>query len=105
MIHFGTSGFSYNDDEPRLPNLLPSIVEATSKIGYVRFHGRNSAKWWQHEQAYERYDYSYSPEELAEWLPKIQKLNAMTEKTFVFTNNHWRGQAVDTIRQLRVMLD
>jgi hypothetical protein len=29
----------------------------------------------------------------------------MTEKTFVFANNHWRGQAVSTIRQLRLMLD
>ncbi len=92
-------------DEPPLPNLLPPLAEATSKIGYVRFHGRNSAKWWQHEQAYERYDYSYTPQELSEWVPKIRKLDNMTEKTFVFANNHWRGQAVDTIRQLRLMLD
>ena len=92
-------------DEPRLPNLLPPLAEATSKISYIRFHGRNSAKWWQHEQAYERYDYSYTPQELSEWLPKIQKLNDITEKTFIFANNHWRGQAVSTIRQLRIMLD
>jgi uncharacterized protein YecE (DUF72 family) len=92
-------------DEPQLPNLLPPMAEATNKISYVRFHGRNSAKWWQHEQAYERYDYSYTPEELSEWLPKIQKLDSIAEKTFIFANNHWRGQAVSTIRQLRVMLD
>jgi len=92
-------------DEPQLPNLLPPLVEATSKIGYVRFHGRNSAKWWQHEHAYERYDYTYSPSELSEWLPKIKKLDKIAEKTFVFANNHWRGQAVSTIRQLRMMLD
>ena len=92
-------------DEPRLPNLLPPLAEATNKIGYVRFHGRNSAKWWQHEHAYERYDYSYTPQELSEWLPKIQELDSVTEKTFVFANNHWRGQAISTIRQLRVMLD
>ncbi len=92
-------------DEPRLPNLLPPIAEVTSKIGYVRFHGRNSDKWWQHEQAYERYDYSYTPQELSEWLPKIRKLEGLSEKTFVFANNHWRAQAVNTIRQLRVMLD
>ena len=92
-------------DEPPLPNLLPPIVEATAEIGYVRFHGRNSAKWWQHEQAHERYDYSYTPQELSEWLPKIHKLDSVVEKTFVFANNHWRGQAVSTIRQLRLMLD
>lgn len=92
-------------DEPPLPNLLPPIAEVTSKIGYVRFHGRNSAKWWEHEHAYERYDYSYTPQELAEWLPRIRKLDSIAEKTFIFANNHWRGQAVGTIRQLRVMLD
>jgi uncharacterized protein YecE (DUF72 family) len=92
-------------DEPQLPHLLPPIAEATNSISYLRFHGRNSAKWWQHEQAYERYDYSYRPQELEEWLPRIQKLNSLAEKTFVFANNHWRGQAVSTIRQLRLMLD
>jgi uncharacterized protein YecE (DUF72 family) len=92
-------------DEPPLPNLLPSIAEVTSKIAYVRFHGRNKEKWWQHEHAYERYDYTYSPEELDEWIPKIRNLDRTAEKTFVFANNHWRGQAVSTIRQLRMMLD
>ena len=92
-------------DEPPLPNLLPSIAEVTSKIAYVRFHGRNKEKWWQHEHAYERYDYTYSPEEIEEWVPKIRNLDQIAEKTFVFANNHWRGQAVSTIRQLRMMLD
>jgi uncharacterized protein YecE (DUF72 family) len=92
-------------DEPQLPNLLPPIAEATSKIGYIRFHGRNKEKWWQHEQAYERYDYTYKPEELAEWLPKIKKLSGGTENIFIFANNHWRGQSIDTIRQMRMMMD
>jgi len=92
-------------DEPPLPNLLPPLAEATSAVSYVRFHGRNSAKWWKHEQAYERYDYTYSRQELNEWLPRIKKLERMSDTTFVFANNHWRGQAVDTIRQLRTMLD
>jgi len=92
-------------DEPRLPNLLPPLAETTSRISYIRLHGRNSAKWWQHEHAYERYDYSYTSRELSEWLPRIQKLDSMAEKTFIFANNHWHAQAVSTIRQLRVMLD
>ena len=92
-------------DEPQLPNLLPPLAEVTSDIGYVRFHGRNAAKWWQHEHAYERYDYAYSVDELKEWLPRISKLNSLAERTFVFANNHWRGQAIGTIRQLRLMVD
>lgn len=91
-------------DQPRLKGLIPPIAEATSPIAYVRFHGRNAAKWWQHEYAWERYDYTYSEEELAEWVPKIRKLNGEAERTFVFANNHWRGQAVGTARQLKLML-
>jgi uncharacterized protein YecE (DUF72 family) len=92
-------------DEPQLPNLIPPIAEATSNIGYVRFHGRNKDKWWEHDQAYERYNYTYKPEELEEWVPKIQKVIEATDKTFVFANNHWRGQSVQTVRQLQMMLN
>jgi uncharacterized protein YecE (DUF72 family) len=92
-------------DEPQLPNLLPPLAEVTSDIGYVRFHGRNAAKWWQHQHAYERYDYTYSVEELKGWLPRISQVNNLAEKTFIFANNHWRGQSVGTIRQLRMMVD
>jgi len=49
--------------------------------------------------------FSYMPQELSEWLPNIQKLDRVAEKTFIFATNHWRGQAVSTIRQPRVMLD
>lgn len=92
-------------DEPQLPNSLPAVAETTSKIGYVRFHGRNKEKWWQNDQPYERYDYTYKPEELAEWLPKIKKIAGAAEKTFVFANNHWKGQSIDTVRQIRKMLE
>ncbi len=89
-------------DEPRLQGLLPPIAEATSNVAYVRFHGRNAAKWWQHEHAYERYDYTYSKAELAEWTPKLKKLDQAAESVFVFANNHYRGQGIDTARQLKL---
>ncbi len=91
-------------DEPRLKGLLPPIARATADIAYVRFHGRNAKKWWQHEQAYERYDYTYQPEELREWTPKIEQLNQETQKTYVFANNHYLGQGIETARQLKLML-
>jgi len=92
-------------DEPRMKGLIPPIAVATAPIAYVRFHGRNAQKWWQHEEAYERYNYSYKPEELQEWVPKIDKLDNTAQHTFVFTNNHFQGQAVDTARQLRELLE
>jgi uncharacterized protein YecE (DUF72 family) len=92
-------------DEPRLPNLIPPVAEITSNVAYIRFHGRNAAKWWQPEKPYERYDYTYSPEELKEWVPEIRNLNGKAETTFVFANNHWKSQSVDTIRQMRLLLE
>jgi uncharacterized protein YecE (DUF72 family) len=92
-------------DEPQLPQLLPPVAEVTSDISYIRFHGRNAAKWWQHDEAWERYDYTYKEEELWEWLPKIATMSKTARNTFIFANNHWRSQAVDTIRRVRSMLD
>lgn len=91
-------------DEPDLPGLIPPMAEATASVAYVRFHGRNKDKWWEHEHAYERYDYAYSREELQEWVPKIRGLDAIAERTFVFANNHWQAKAIDTARQLRLLL-
>lgn len=92
-------------DEPRLPGLIPPVAEATSDIAYVRFHGRNAAKWWEHKEAYERYDYTYRAEELAEWVPKVRSLQEKARDVYLFANNHYQGQAVDTARQLKLLLD
>ena len=91
-------------DEPQMKGLIPPIAVATAPIAYVRFHGRNYQKWWQHEEAHERYSYSYSDEELQEWVPKIADLNKATETTYVFANNHYKGQSVETVRQLQRLL-
>lgn len=87
-------------DEP----FFPRVAETTARIAYVRFHGRNFQKWWKHEHAWERYDYTYKSEELQEWTPKIQQMDALAETTFVFSNNHYRAQGIDTARQLKMLL-
>ena len=87
-------------DEPRLPNLPPPVVRATSPLGYVRFHGRNRQKWWAHSEPWERYDYLYSEAELLEWVPKIRSLAEATQKCYAFFNNHARGQAVTNAQML-----
>ncbi len=92
-------------DEPHLKGLIPPIAVATAPIAYVRFHGRNAQKWWHHDEAYERYSYQYSPEELSEWVPKIEKLENTAQTTFIFTNNHYRGAAITTARQLKELLE
>ncbi|MBL1149590.1 MAG: DUF72 domain-containing protein [Armatimonadetes bacterium] len=72
-------------------------------VGYYRFHGRNAAKWYGHEEAWERYDYSYSREELAERAADI--LAAEPDRDcYVFFNNHYGAQAVTNARQMADLL-
>lgn len=92
-------------DQPRFRSLVPPKAVTTGPVAYVRFHGRNHAKWWRHKEAWERYDYTYSDEELMEWVPKIDQLDVEAPLTLVYMNNHWQGQAVGTARQLRLLMD
>jgi uncharacterized protein YecE (DUF72 family) len=92
-------------DQPRFKSLVPPVAVATGPVAYVRFHGRNYDKWWRHDEAWERYDYSYSDEELEEWLPRIRQLDEESGLTLVYMNNHWQGQAVGTARQLRMLME
>ncbi len=91
-------------DEPHLKGLMPGVVAATSSIGYVRFHGRNAAKWWNHDEAWQRYDYLYSDDELKEWVPKVHDLQAVTGKTYLFFNNHYQGKAAQNAVAFAEML-
>jgi uncharacterized protein YecE (DUF72 family) len=91
-------------DEPQLKGLMPPVTHASGPVAYVRFHGRNAERWWQHEHAWERYDYTYSEPELADWVPRIKELEAVAPLTLVYANNHYRGQSVDTLRKLERLL-
>jgi uncharacterized protein YecE (DUF72 family) len=83
---------------------MPRVVAATSDLGYVRFHGRNAAKWWQHEEAWERYNYLYTDEELKEWLPRIEQLGREARKTYVLYNNCHAGHAAENARTMQLLL-
>ncbi|RPI74718.1 MAG: DUF72 domain-containing protein [Desulfobacteraceae bacterium] len=86
-------------DEPDLPALLPPLCLATSRVGYLRFHGRNKKAWYGTD-ATRRYDYLYSEEELRAWVPKIKALAEKTDKVFAFFNNHAKAQAPVNARML-----
>lgn len=87
-------------DAPRIDG-LPALVSAdTGPISYARFHGRNAAKWYGHEHAFERYNYLYSDQEIAEIADKLTALTEKSKDAFVFFNNHYGAQAVTNARQL-----
>lgn len=91
-------------DEPELRGLMPPIAIATSSPAYVRFHGRNAAKWWEHEHAWERYDYTYSADELKEWIPRLRALEHEAGLVLAYANNHYRGQSMQAMEQLKLLL-
>jgi uncharacterized protein YecE (DUF72 family) len=91
-------------DEPALRGLMPPVAVASGPVAYVRFHGRNAAKWFEHHQAWERYDYTYARDELKEWVPRLEALEEQSELALVYFNNHYRGQAVQGARDLVAML-
>jgi len=83
-----------NVDEPNLKGLMPPTSLSTTESAYIRFHGRNAANWWNPRYAYQRYDYMYRQEELAEWLPRVSEIRKKSKKLLVYFNNHYKGKAV-----------
>lgn len=92
-------------DEPQLKGLMPPQALVTAPTGYIRFHGRNAAHWYEHEDPAERYDYAYRPEELEEWLPRIRQVEEEAEDTYVFFNNHPHGHGVAGAKVLGKLLN
>jgi uncharacterized protein YecE (DUF72 family) len=92
-------------DEPRFSRLMPPIAIATSRIGYVRFHGRNSSKWEHHPDPDERYNYLYTMDQLREWVPKIVEVAEQTDTTYVVYNNHQDGKSTINAQQMADLLN
>jgi uncharacterized protein YecE (DUF72 family) len=81
-------------DAPRsgARNVLPTVVAVTGPIAYVRFHGRNERTWNKRTgSAAERFDYLYSEEELAEWVPQLRRLSDEAQAVFAMFNNNGRS--------------
>lgn len=81
-------------DEPQFPFSIERD-EPLGEIFYLRLHGRNRTKWWNHQEAWERYDYFYGRDEIRFFADKIREAAQKSPRTkiYVFFNNHARGQA------------
>jgi uncharacterized protein YecE (DUF72 family) len=69
----------------------------------MRFHGHND-KGWTSGDIYQRFGYRYSPEELAQWAPKLRELAANASETHVLMNNCYRNYAQINGAQLAAMM-
>jgi len=94
-------------DEPQgFPSSVPPLAAATSDIALVRFHGRNRETWEKKDIGpAERFNYRYTREELAEWVPRIKELAAKTHQLHILFNNCHQDKAVVNASQIRLMLD
>jgi len=92
-------GFA-NIDQPIIGDSFRPTSIVTGPVGYVRFHGRNREKWFDHDEAWERYDYIYTADELAPWIDRIRAVAAKKD-VYVVTNNHFRGQAIVNAVELK----
>lgn len=102
-------GLSYvSVDAPRTTasNVVPPIAMATHRVAYVRFHGRNATTWnIRGATSAARFDWDYTPEELAEWVEPLARLASSTDEVYGLFNNNNQDQAPRAAAILRRLLD
>jgi uncharacterized protein YecE (DUF72 family) len=90
----------------RASNVVARHAEATSRVAYVRFHGRNAKTWnINAEKSWQRFDWMYDEEELAEWVPKLARLSERADEVYAMFNNNRDDFAPRSAFLLRGLLD
>src|SRR5690606_38569785 len=85
-------------DQPLFSDSIAPAARTTARTGYVRLHGRNAVNWFRPDATRdERYDYSYSSEEMRPWVERVQTMATRddVDEVAVVFNNHYRAQAVN----------
>jgi uncharacterized protein YecE (DUF72 family) len=90
-------------DVPVLDGLYRPAATLTADVGYLRLHSRNAQLWY--AGAAERYDYSYSDEELRDLHEQWADLARGAARVYVFFNNCHRGQAAQNAEAFRRIVD
>jgi uncharacterized protein YecE (DUF72 family) len=82
---------------------IPPVVEATSDLAVVRFHGHSDK--WTSKDIYEKFGYLYSEQELAAWAPRLTALAEQTRSTHVLMNNCYGDYAQRNASELLQLLE
>ncbi len=94
-------------DEPQYGNqcTVPFAPETTTDTAYFRFHGRNKENWLKKNiQTSLRYAYSYTEEELAQFVPPLKNAEKKSTTTYAMFNNCYRNYAVANASRLKQLL-
>ncbi|HQZ40298.1 MAG TPA: DUF72 domain-containing protein [Vicinamibacterales bacterium] len=93
-------------DEPKFPSSVrQDLSPNSSRLMYVRLHGRNAAGWWAPAQAEDRYNYLYPESELTPLVLRLRAVRAKVRVLYLYLNNHFAAQAVANATMVREMLD
>lgn len=102
----GLAYVSVDAPPTRATNVVPPVAAATHRVAYVRFHGRNVKTWnIRSERSSDRFDWLYSAEELAEWVPKLAALAEQADEVYAMFNNNRDDFAPRSAMLLRGLLD
>ena len=102
----GCAYVSVDAPATRASNVVPRVSAATHRIAYIRFHGRNWKTWnIRGGKSSDRFDWMYSPEELAEWVGPIERLATEADEVYALFNNNRDDFAPRSARILRGLLD
>jgi len=97
-----------NIDQAPYTKGMPATSALTSRIGYVRLHGRNPQHWERDfgrpARAVAAHDYLYSQKELQEWKQRVDNIQQHAATTFVFANNDAGGKSVVNALEIAQML-
>jgi uncharacterized protein YecE (DUF72 family) len=102
----GLAYVSVDAPRTRASNVVPPIAAVTHPVAYVRFHGRNARTWnIRAEKSWQRFDWMYAREELAEWVEPLAGLAADAEEVYAMFNNNRDDYAPRSAAILRGLLD
>jgi uncharacterized protein YecE (DUF72 family) len=102
----GLAYVSVDAPPTRASNVLPPVAAATHRVAYVRFHGRNVKTWnIRSERSSDRFDWLYSADELAEWVPKLGELAESADEVYALFNNNRDDYAPRSAATFRGLLD
>jgi uncharacterized protein YecE (DUF72 family) len=103
----GLAFVSVDAPRTRASNVVPAIAAATHRVAYLRFHGRNWRTWNIRgaTKSWERFDWEYSPEELAEWVEPVRELTERADEVYALFNVNRDDQGPRGAAIFRGLLD
>jgi uncharacterized protein YecE (DUF72 family) len=90
-------------DQPQIGRSTAApTARVTSRLGYLRLHGRNTGNWFREDAGRDaRYDYLYSEAELGPLADAAAAMAVRAAEVYVIQNNHFKGQAVVNALQMK----